>query len=242
MNFIIDFIRKEEERKQIKVDVYTNGIKYVIENDPLVARTFHSFFKPLNNEQILKLEDDVNHVQKAKYVFPEWYIEFLKTTNGLNIFINSISLFGEQTPIVENKKIGKTESLLERENIGWLAPYNLRYSNSVKFPEEAQNRWLVIGNYKYDGTHIAWDFKTKKIIAMYALPATTSIKKLKKMKECDYESMIICEWDNFESFFVTESERLSKIFESYTDLTEIKNYDAILGKKTLPISHKEHVN
>ena len=76
---------------------------------------------------------------------------------------------------------------------------------------------------------------------MYALPATTSLKKLKKMKECDYESMIICEWDNFESFFVTETERLSKIFESYTDLTQIKNYDAILEKKTLPISHKEHV-
>ena len=59
----------------------------------------------------------MNNVQKAKYVFPKWYIEFLKTTNGLNIFLNSISLFGEQTPIVENKKIGKTESLLERENI-----------------------------------------------------------------------------------------------------------------------------
>lgn len=162
MNFIINFIRKEEERKQIEVVAYSNGVKYVIENDPLVARTFHTFFKPLNNEQILKLEDDVNNVQKAKYVFPKWYIEFLKTTNGLNIFLNSISLFGEQTPIVENKKIGKTESLLERENIEWLAPYNLRYSNSVKFSEEAQNRWLVIGNYKYDGTHIAWDFKTKK--------------------------------------------------------------------------------
>ncbi len=65
MNFIINFIRKEEERKQIEVVAYSNGVKYVIENDPLVARTFHTFFKPLNNEQILKLEDDVNNVQKV---------------------------------------------------------------------------------------------------------------------------------------------------------------------------------
>ena len=48
MNFIINFIRKEEERKQIEVVAYSNGVKYVIENDPLVARTFHTFFKPLN--------------------------------------------------------------------------------------------------------------------------------------------------------------------------------------------------
>lgn len=242
MNFIKDFFKKEEDRCQIIVNTYSNGIKYIIKNDPLVARSLHSYFNPLTDEQIQKLEDDVNHVQKAIYVFPKWYKEFLKTTNGLNIFMNSISLFGEQTPIVNNEKYGKTEALLERKNSEWLAPYNLRYTNSVKFSEEAQNRWLVIGSYKYDGTQIAWDFKKEKIIAMYSLPATTSLKKLKKMQECDYESMIICEWENFESFFVTETERLSKIFEQYTDLSQIKNYDVILEKKTLPNFHKEHID
>lgn len=241
MKYVIDFIEKERLRKQIIANKYPNGTKYVVQNDPLKARVFHSYFTPLDDLQIEKLQKDVNDAQKSDYVFPEWYKTFLKTTNGMNLFFGSISLYGEQTPIINHPKYGRIETLLERENPNWMAPYNLRYTNSVKYNLEAQNRWLVIGSYKYDGTQIVWDYKTKKIEAMYALPATISVKSLKKMEESDYEKMIITEWKDFETFFTQETERLSSIFNEYSDLMQIKNIDIELSKKVLPKGHKDFI-
>lgn len=241
MKYIVDFFEKEKLRTQVTVKKYPNGTKYLIKNDPLKVRSLHSYFNPLNELQINKLQSDVNDAQKAKYVFPEWYKDFLKNSNGMNLFLNSISLYGEQTPIIDHYKYGKIESFLERDNPDWMAPFNLRFTNSIKYSFEAQNRWLVIGAYYYDGTQIVWDFKTNIIEAMYALPVTISTKTLKKMREVDYEKMIITEWKDFETFFTQETARLSLIFNRYSDLTQIKDIDIELSKETLPNGHKDFI-
>lgn len=238
----MDFFEKEKLRNQIIIKKCSNGTKYLIENDQLKARIFHSYYNALNIEQIEKLQKDVNSLQKSNYIFPEWYKTLLKETNGFNIFLGSICLYGEQTPMIDHPVYGKIEALLERDNPEWMAPFNLRYTNSIKYDVSSQNRWLVIGCYSYDGTQIVWDFKSKTIKAMYPLPVTMSIKMLKKMKEEDYEKMVIKEWKDFEEFFKQETVRLTSIFDNYSDLTQIQNIDTELAKSALPEGHKDFLS
>lgn len=241
MIHIKQFIENEKERRQIIVDEYENGYKYRVKNDKFKSRVFHSVFKPLSDSQIDKLQNDVNSVQHANYIFPKWYRAFLKVTNGINMFMGTIVLYGEQTPMTNHSKYGLIEACLERDNPNWMAPYNLRFTNSVKLNCDLQNRWLVIGCYGYDGTQIAWDYKKNKIVAMYCLPVTISIRKLRKMTESDYEKMIICEWDTFESFFTSETDRISNIFNSIEDLAIIDEFKDNYKQQALPLSHKEHL-
>ena len=241
MKFIKEFFLMEEKNKNVSKIFLYNGVKYIINDDPYKERYYHAIFNPLTEGQINNLQDDVNEIQKSCYVFPDWYRIFLKTCNGMNLYFNSISLYGDSDVINDLPKYNDSALLYELNKIPNFSPYNLRYTNSIKFYFESQNRWLVIGCYKYDGTQIVWDYKKNKIEAMYALPATTSYKKLMRMTEEDYENMIICEWSSFDEFLKNEMKRLSKVFSEYTDLKKIKNIDIQLSRKTLPIGHREYI-
>ena len=241
MKYITDFLAKERQKEYVVTKDFPNGTKFFIKGDPLKARIMHSCFKPLNDEQIDKLQADVGKAKKATYFFPEWYKDFFKTTNGLSIFFNSISFYGEQTPLVEHPIYGLTEALIERDNPEWMAPYNLRYVGNTIF-DASVSRWLMIGSYNSDGTNIAWDFKTNKIVAMYALPVTLSIKALRKMKEAEHEQLIFAKWDGFDDFFLSETKRLGKVLENYSEVMKIKPGDITFWKKTLPVGHKDFIN
>lgn len=173
----------------------------------------------------------------AEFVFPEWYRDFLKTTNGCNLYFGSISLYGEQTPVVWSEK-EKTyvKALLEWTNPNWMAPFDLR-DGDIKFDDVSKKRWLTIGGYQYDGTLIAWDYKKSCIVAMYSLPDDISIKKLKKMKEEDYEKLIYAQWSSFDEFFTQETERLNKVVSKYgVD----KEQGFLRWEKTLPVGHVDY--
>ena len=60
-----------------------------------------------------------------------------------------------------------------------------------------------------------------------------------KQKEFDFEQMIFAEWDDFETLFLSETERLSNIFEKYLELKENDLDDPAFWYKTLPRGHKE---
>ncbi|MCL2475088.1 MAG: SMI1/KNR4 family protein [Chloroflexi bacterium] len=242
MKFITDFLEKEKQRPFVVTKKYPNGVHYIYEKYTKWNR-MHKFFNPLNDEQIDTLQKDVNEAQRAMYVFPSWYRDFLKTTNGLNVFFDAISFYGEQTPVVLHPKYGQIKALIERDNPDWTAPYNLRFPNSIKYDLNAQNRWLTIVSYHYDHTHIAWDFKKNKIIAMYAHRATFPIKEWKKLTESDYEKLIIAEWDDFETFFIAEMKRLSEVFKKNENLDlDINENLFVLWRKALPIGHKDFQN
>jgi len=247
MQFIKEFLEREKRRKGILLNEFPNGRKYIGDNDTNTQKTMHQYFKPLDDVAIDKLQHDVNNAQRANYIFSNWYRDFFKITNGLNVFFGSINFYGEQTPMINHSIYGYTEAFLERDNPNWMAPYNLRFTRSARFDINAQNRWLTIGSYGQDGAQIIYDYKKDKIVAMYVLPVVTSIKQLRKLMESDYEQMIFAEWPDFKTFFISETERLSKIFEPYPNI-EYVNHGNIKGsvdhvclKKTLPKGHRDYI-
>lgn len=240
LKYIIDFLDREKTKNGVELKNYPNGIKYLYTKYSNF-NCLHCFFYPLTDEQINKLQHDVNQAQNAQYIFPDWYCEFLKTSNGLRIFFNAISFYGEQTPMINHPKYGWTEAPIERSNPEWLAPYNLRYPrDAIRVELAAQNRWLTIGAYFSDGTKIAWDFKKNKIVLMYPLSVDLSVRALRKMKEADYEALIFAEYESLEVFFYDETERLNVFFDQYKNLTCIDRFDVDFWKKTLHPKHKEY--
>lgn len=242
LNYVNDFLELEKKKPNIVLKEFSNGIEYIYKKY-IRFNYLHSFYYPLNDSQIKKLESDVNVAQSAHYIFPDWYIEFLKTTNGLNIFFNSIIFYGEQTPMINHPKYGYVEAPIERDNPEWMAPFNLRYPrNSIRYDAAAQERWLIIGSYHADGTIIAWDYTLNKIVLMYSLPVTLSIKKLKHLSELDYQDLIFKSYDSFEEFFHGETFRLNVVFDKYLDKNELDQTDVLFWRKTLPIGHKNHMS
>lgn len=236
MNLIVKNFFEREKKNGVSLETLPNGIRYLTDQCVRFNR-IHEIYKPLTDEQIDTLQLDVNQAQLTDFVFPEWYRDFLKTTNGCNIYFGCISLYGEQTPLVWSEKYNAyIKALLERTNPNWMAPYNLR-DIDIKFDEVSKKRWLAIGTYHFDGTQIVWDYKTQKLIAMYSLPVTISIKALKKMSEADYENLICAQWDSFDDFFVQETKRLNNVITRY-GVDKEKGF--LSWEKTLPIGHKDY--
>jgi len=240
MNKIVNAFFEAEKSREIRLEMLPNGIKYIVgkgEQNNNLSTILHTRYKALTDEQIDFLQDDVNSALISSYVFPEWYRDFLKTTNGCNLFFSSLCLFAEQTPWIYVKKYEcYRRSLIDSANPEWMAPYNLRSPRTIKLDSKSRERWLTLGEYT-DGTSIEWDFKNKKIVAMYALPLTTTIRELKQFKESDFEKMICAQWDTFDDFFLNETERLkiiNKLLESNKDQYRLH------WKKTLPLGHKDH--
>ena len=233
MKHIENFIEKEKSRKDITLYKYPNGEELIYENYQKY-NILHCFYNKLSDEQIKFLQDDVNISLNSDYIFPEWYKDFLKVSNGMNIYFGAISLYGEQTPMTITEH-GTIKALIKRDDPNWIAPYNLRFPGDEKYEPTIANRWLVIGGYYYDGTKIVYDYKLNKLIAMYSLPIKLSIKDWKKMKEYDYEKLIICEWKDFQTFFISETNRLSDIINKYVGMNQEGFTE---WKKTLPPGHK----
>lgn len=228
---IIDFFNKEKHG-EVYLEECPNGTRYFSKrvNDFPV---YHEQFKPLSDKQIDFLENELNQ-SGANYKFPEWLREFYKITNGCNVFFDSLSIYGEQTPIVLDEKNNLSKSLLNRTDSSWMAPYDMRIND--KIDRDSRNRWLVIGSYSFDGTEISWDYKNQRIVAMYKLSELVSMKKWKNLKELDYEKAICAEWDSFDLFFLQETERLRKV----ASVCEIDDKEFCGWEKTLPIGHKDH--
>lgn len=238
MNQTVENFFEREKKGDVRLEVLPNGVRYISNQCVNKFTWLHQSYKPLTDEQIDTLQADVNQAQWTDFVFPEWYRDFLKTTNGCSLYFGCLSLYGEQTPSVWSEKDNAyRKAPLERTNPNWMAPFDLRFTNSVKFDVESKKRWFTFGGYQYDGTQIVWDYKTQKIVAMYRLPVGTTIKALKKMKEEDYEKLICAQWDSFDEFFMRETERLSKVISKY-GVDKEKGF--ICREKTLPVGHKDY--
>ena len=87
MDYIVDFIN--EVKKIYELDQKKDGYS-LINNELENFNTMFEFFTPLNDEQIKKLEQDVNCAQGAQFVFPNWYKDFLKITNGMNLYFGCL--------------------------------------------------------------------------------------------------------------------------------------------------------
>jgi len=220
MDYIVDFIN--EVKKIYELDQKKDGYS-LINNELENFNTMFEFFTPLNDEQIKKLEQDVNCAQGAQFVFPNWYKDFLKITNGMNLYFGCLCFYGDQTPVIKTDT-GYIRKLIERENPNWMAPYSLLTNGSIKHDVDCKNRWFTFAGFR-DDTLVAYDYKTNEIVRMRKDPVDLSIKRWKKMSEVDYENKIIHKWKNFEDFFKESINMLKNITEEWLNDTEIKKLD-----------------
>lgn len=95
-----------------------------------------------------------------------------------------------------------------------MAPFPLTTSRTIKYKEECKNRWLAFAGCK-DDTLICYDYKTNKIVKMKKDSVDLSMKKWKSMSEEDYEGKIINEWNDFDTFFTSETKRISLIVKQW---------------------------
>ncbi len=232
MEKLINDFFKTEANGDVSIEEYPNGVKYF--SNKTRKPPYHEYYKPLTEEQIEFLQSDINAQYKTSYVFPDWLKRFYKITNGCFVFFGAFSIHGEQTPLVTVNGVLEKAGL-RRADETWMAPYDLREVN--KFDEACKNRWLILGSYDYDGTEIAWDYKTQKIVAMYNVSESLSTKAWKKLKEVDYEKTICAEWDSFEEFFEQETKRIKAVMEA----CEIDAEEGFCDwEKTLPVGHEDH--
>ena len=81
LKFIADFLNYEKQKEGIELKEFPNGTEYV--NSSLKKYNYlHSFYNPLNDEQIDKLQNDVNVAQKASIYFLNGIVNFLKLLMG----------------------------------------------------------------------------------------------------------------------------------------------------------------
>lgn len=222
MNYIIDFMN--EMINKYYLDEKKDGFS-LINKELKDFNTMFEFFSPLNDEQIAMLEQDVNNLQGTQFVFPLWYRDLLKITNGMNLYFGCLSFFGDQTPLIKTEK-GYFRKTIARNDPNWMAPYSLLTNGSLKYDLNCRNRWLTFAGFR-DNTLIAYDFKTNEIVRMMKDPVDLSMKKWKKMTEKDYESKIINKWDNFEDFFIYSINMLSKIVDEWLNSEEIKKLEGL---------------
>lgn len=138
----------------------------------------HINYAGLTDESIDVLQDSLGKK------LPKDYADFLKHTNGINIFSDSISIWGMRT---SNTRRGDEA----------IQPYDLVSLNDEKNGEISDD-WLVFGSYSWDGSTMLYDLS----------------KNNSKVYRCECNSKkILQEWSDLLTWLGAEIERLSQLFD-----------------------------
>ncbi|MFZ5353644.1 MAG: SMI1/KNR4 family protein, partial [Bacillota bacterium] len=186
-NEVIMLIREYESILK-KLERWENGgIKILDNGAKLICHTPHIAPKAWLHEIYAKIENhEIDEIEKKLNVkLPEDLISFLKCSNGINIFSDSLSIWGFRSSYVRR---GSEVS----------QPYDLIALNQERKGEMPEN-WLIFGSYSWDGS-----------LMLYDLGQGNS-----KVYRCDNNAEeIIQEWDSIWSWLSIEVERLSQLFDS----------------------------
>ncbi|MGD0838963.1 MAG: SMI1/KNR4 family protein [Polyangia bacterium] len=93
----------------------------------------HELFRPLNEDEIKKLQDEVGHI------FPESLKELYRATNGLALFSDELAIYG-------------LRDILGRSGDSVWQPYSLVEPNTLERPRDASKDDIFIGGYSFDGS------------------------------------------------------------------------------------------
>jgi hypothetical protein len=139
--FILD---KLNQWKQGGEEVLKNGTVLICKVPHIAPKAwFHIKYAPLTLNQISEMEQDLSND------FPVEVKQFLLTSNGLNIFSDSLSIYGKRTSYSRNVDEAKQ-------------PYDLvDLHNEVA--EYLPKNYIVIGSYSWDGSHIVCDLNLNTI-------------------------------------------------------------------------------
>lgn len=138
----------------------------------------HYIYIGLSDIEVLDIE---NKLGKS---LPKLLKEFLKISNGINIFSDSISIWGRRTSY---DRVG--EEIYQ--------PYDIVALNE-ELEDEISSKWLAFGSYSWDGSIMYYDV-TKGDEKVF-ICERDSTKKIK-------------EWDNIAVWFNEEINRLSKMYD-----------------------------
>jgi hypothetical protein len=174
----IKAIKILERYKSLGYRELGNGTK-LIGHVPHVAPEawHHRIFPPLNENSIREIEKIIH------MALPDSYVEFLKSTNGINMFSDSLSFSGLRLSYV---RVGDES----------IQPYHIKTFNLYERPEDSENSFVFVGHYFDDGSLLYID---KSDGAVYRCTRESS-KPLNR-------------WDDFWGMLLSETIRLSKLFD-----------------------------
>lgn len=140
----------------------------------------HELYVGLDRNQIDQLQKSI------PVSLPESYKEFLKHYNGLNIFSDSLCIWGDRSL---NVRVGEES----------IQPYSLLTENLERI-KNCPKTWLYFGSYSWDGSKVFINTeKNTKISKVYR----TSIHDMK----------ILNEWPDIWTWLLSETQRLSELFD-----------------------------
>ena len=105
----------------------------------------HTIYKGLNEKELENLEKEVGTK------IPEDYIEFLKFSNGLNIFNTTFNLYGLRNSFNRQNEIKNR------------LPFSLVDKNNLERPKNAKDKHFFIGSYDWDGSLLYIDKTNNKV-------------------------------------------------------------------------------
>lgn len=180
MNIIETILPILDKNKELDTEILTNGT-LLIGRVPHVAplARLHIIPSGIKDDVIALLEDNLNHK------IPKVYKDFLKQANGIHIFSDSISLDGLRENYI-------------RDVAGAWLPFNIIEPNTYERPRDANDSFLYIGGYGYDGSQLIIDDKTGKI-----LRCTRFVS-----------SEVLNVWPDFWTMLTSEVERLDGLFDA----------------------------
>lgn len=172
--------------KEVVPDKY--GAKLVCHRSDIAPKAYmHTVLGPLEEDYIQDMRKSYIHT------FPEELMEFYRVANGMWLF--KIDLFTKVLAIYGYRHwVYSDDESIE--------PVDLRFSDLDR-PKKCPKRRLFFGAYMLDDPTIRMFFNADGVD--------------KKVYACMHGSNeILKEWDSFEEWFVTEVERLSKLFDRKT--------------------------
>ena len=142
----------------------------------------HKIYAGLSDAEIEEYEE------KFPFPFPFEFKEFLHYANGINIFSDSLSVWGWRASYC-------------RVGDGAIQPYDLSDHNDER-PKGCPNTWLYFGGYSWDGTRLIFDLSENS-------------SNHNKVFRCARRSTeILQEWPSFREWLASEIARLEKLYDS----------------------------
>jgi len=179
MQYLLDFLRKWESKGKREL---LNGTKLICPVPHIAPQAWlHQIYAQLSELQIIELEKEL------PISLPKDFKDFLSHANGINIFSDSLSIWG-----LRNSYVRTGDEAIQ--------PYSLSDLNAER-PRGCPDSWLFFGSYSWDGSRVMFDLKE-------------GIGSNNKVYLCLRNSTIIIkEWSSLWDWVIAEVERLGRMYD-----------------------------
>ena len=139
---------------------------------------FHELYRPLGQSEIEEME------RKIGQRLPDEFKAFLKISNGLNVFSDSLSIWADR----------KT---YQRTGDDAIQPYSLVDLNAER-PKNCPPTWIFFGSYRWNGARVVLDVSETETQIKCVLKRTVQVVKT---------------WPSFSVWLLNEITRLKDLYD-----------------------------